>query len=205
MFCPEHVSSEKARMSRYLSILRRDIREFVANSTYQTFTKLQANARKREIELETQAREEAESQGRDRRPAQSQPAAKWAKPADSRSGSQRGCTCGKCGKSHDGVCRAGCCYKCGKEGHMTKDCPKGFAICFHCNLTGHQKAECPQLRGTAQGASQGSAPTAVRATDSRPVKAEAPKARGRAFQLTAEEVRPAPVVVAGMYSFMYLF
>ena len=54
-------------MSRYLSILRRDIWEFVANSTYRTFVELQANARKREIELETQAREEAESQGRDRR------------------------------------------------------------------------------------------------------------------------------------------
>ena len=48
-------------MSRYLSILRRDIREFMANSTYRTFSELQANARKREIELETQAREEAES------------------------------------------------------------------------------------------------------------------------------------------------
>ena len=53
MFCPEHVSSEQARMSCYLSVLRRDIREFVANSSYQTFGELQANARKREIELET--------------------------------------------------------------------------------------------------------------------------------------------------------
>ena len=66
MFYPEHVSSDQACMSRYLSILRRDIREFVANSTYRKFAKLQANARKREIELETQGREEAESQGRDR-------------------------------------------------------------------------------------------------------------------------------------------
>ena len=55
-------------MSCYLSILRRDIWEFAANSSYRTFAELQANARKREIELETQAREEAESQGRDRRP-----------------------------------------------------------------------------------------------------------------------------------------
>ena len=41
--------------------MRRDIREFVSNLTYWTFAELQANARKREIELETQAREEAES------------------------------------------------------------------------------------------------------------------------------------------------
>ena len=68
MFCPEHVSTEQARMSRYLSILRRDIQEFVANSLCRTFTELQENTQKREIELETQAREEAESQGRDQRP-----------------------------------------------------------------------------------------------------------------------------------------
>ena len=37
------------------------------------------------------------------------------------------------------------------------------------------------------------------------MKAEAPKARGRAFQLTAEEVRVAPDVVAGMYSFVFYF
>ena len=117
-------------MSRYLSILRRDIREFMANSTYQTFAELQANARKREIELETQTREEAESQGRDRRPVQSQPVAKWAKPADPRPGSQRGRTCGKCGKSHDGVCRAGSCYKCGKEGIWPRIAPRGLQSVF---------------------------------------------------------------------------
>ena len=61
LFCPERVSSEQERMSRYLSIWRRDIHEFMANLTYWTFAELQENARKREIELETQAREEDES------------------------------------------------------------------------------------------------------------------------------------------------
>ena len=63
MFCPEHVSFEQARMSRYLSILRRDIREFMANSSYRTLAELQTNARRREIELELQAREKGDSQG----------------------------------------------------------------------------------------------------------------------------------------------
>ena len=95
MFCPEHVSIEQACMSRYLSILRRDIREFVANSSYSTLAKLQPNARRREIELELQTREdEEESWGRDRRPVQSQPATKRAKPTDSRVGGQKGRTCG---------------------------------------------------------------------------------------------------------------
>ena len=71
LFCPEHASNGQARMSRYLSILRRDIREFVAKLSYRTFAKLQGNDRKREIELETQVREEAESQGSDQRPTQS--------------------------------------------------------------------------------------------------------------------------------------
>ena len=83
-----------------------------------------------------------------------------------------------------------------------RECPKGFSVCFHCNQTGHRKAECLQL---LQGSAQGSAP-AARVTEVRPVKAKAPKARGRAFQLTAEEVRTAPDVVAGMYfSFHLLF
>ena len=38
----------------------------------------------------------------------------------------------------------------------------------------------------------------LRITDGRPVKAEPPKDKGHAFQLTAEEARVAPDVVAGM-------
>ena len=40
LFFPEHVSTKQARMSRYLSILRKEIREFVANSSYWTFAEL---------------------------------------------------------------------------------------------------------------------------------------------------------------------
>ena len=88
-------------MSRYLSILRRDIREFVANSSYRLLAELQTNARRREIELEIQAREEGEQPMRDRRLTQSQPTAKRAKPTDSRVGGQKGRTFSKCGKDHE--------------------------------------------------------------------------------------------------------
>lgn len=70
LFCPEHVSTKRKCKSRYLSLLTRDI------SMYQTFAKLQEIARKREIELETQVREEAKSHMRDWRPTQSQLAGK---------------------------------------------------------------------------------------------------------------------------------
>ena len=40
LFCPEHVSTEQARVSRYLSILRRDIMEFVENSSYRKLAEL---------------------------------------------------------------------------------------------------------------------------------------------------------------------
>ena len=73
-------------MSRYLRILRRAILEFVANSSFRTLAELQTNAMRREIEIELLAREEGESQGRDRRPVQSQPVTKRANPADARAG-----------------------------------------------------------------------------------------------------------------------
>ncbi|XP_052622528.1 uncharacterized protein LOC111921122 [Lactuca sativa] len=86
------------------------------------------------------------------------------------------------------------------EGRMAKDIPKGFSVYFHCKHTGHRKAECPQL---TQRLAQASAPTALRVTDGRPWKAEALSARGRAFQLTVEEVRATHDVVA--VKFIYCF
>ena len=66
--CSEHVSTKQERVSQYLSILRRNICDFVVNTTYRILVELQTNARRREIELETQARYEKETQVRDKRP-----------------------------------------------------------------------------------------------------------------------------------------
>ena len=49
----------------------RDIREFVANTSYQTFAELETNAKRREIELETHVTEEREIHARDKRRVQS--------------------------------------------------------------------------------------------------------------------------------------
>ncbi|CAH1433857.1 unnamed protein product [Lactuca virosa] len=64
-----------------------------------------------------------------------------------------------------------------------------------------RKAKCPQL---TQGSSQASAPAALRVTDGRPGKAEAPKTRRRAFQLTMEEFRTTPDVVAGTFIVIFV-
>ena len=105
-------------MSQYLGILRRYIREFVVNSSYRTLAELQTNARRKEVELETQTSEEKEIHVRDRRPMQSHRGTKRSKPADSRAEGQKIRTCGKCVKGHKGPCRSGtACYIYGNEGH----------------------------------------------------------------------------------------
>lgn len=72
-------------------------------------------------------REEREIQARYRRTVQSQSVTKRPKFAESRAGGQKGCTCSKCGKGHEGPCRSETiCYMCSKEAHMPKDCPQGI-------------------------------------------------------------------------------
>ena len=84
---------------------------------------------------------------------------------------------------------------------MVKDFPKGFLVCFHCNQNGHQKAECLQL---TQRSAQTPGPVTLHVTNGRPEKADTPRARGRAFQLTAEEVLATLEVVVVMYLFIHV-
>ena len=96
MFCPEF-ASEQAQMSRYLSMLKGDIRQFVSAQRCETLLVLQEAAMRRELEVELQLRELRQA------PMQSQPAPKRSSTVDVRVGDRSGHTCGKCGRGHTGV------------------------------------------------------------------------------------------------------
>ena len=80
---------------------------------------------------------------------------------------------------------------------MSRDCPTKGLICFHCNQTGHKWVNCPKLQGGG-GVVAAPTPATMRITDGHPTKVDAPTVQSRAFQLTTEEARAAPDVVAGM-------
>ncbi|KAI3700047.1 hypothetical protein L2E82_44662 [Cichorium intybus] len=191
LFCPEFAATERMRMRQYLAMLRTDIREFVSATRHQTLTDMIAAARARELELETQQKQKRPA------PTQTQQVSKKFRGADQGKQGQRSQgKCGKCGRNHEGHCWVLICHECGKEGHYAKDCRQEVKICFNCNQVGHFKAQCPRL---TQGVVQNPAPTTLRITDGRQGKGEAPKTKGRAFVMTAEEAQDAPDVVTGTF------
>ena len=77
------------------------------------------------------------------------------------------------------------------------DSKQNMCVYFNDNQLGHFKDKCPLLKK----ASKMQAPTHVklRITDGRQGRDESPRAKGWAFQLTAEEDKEAPDVVVGTF------
>ena len=79
--------------------------------------------------------------------------------------------CNQCKSKHAGPCTSATLRynKCGNTGHMVKDCTD-VAKCYRCKEAGHRAADCPK-----------------RVTEEK--KNDRPKAKARAFRITAEEAK----------------
>ncbi|KAJ9563234.1 hypothetical protein OSB04_008394 [Centaurea solstitialis] len=173
LFCPEYARSEDMKMERFAGMLRDEIREFVRAVPHTSLNQMIEAARRRELELEYQVG--------NKRAASAQPDSasqpKKFKATDSRNDKKS------------------------SAGHVISDCKQGLRLCFNCGQGGHLKNECPHPK--ASGASGGNvrapAPSTLHITNGRSGTADTQSARGRAFQMTAEEAHAAPKSVTGTF------
>ncbi|KAJ9562454.1 hypothetical protein OSB04_007614 [Centaurea solstitialis] len=107
--------------------------------------------------------------------------------------------CQRCGKTHIGRCFSEpskiTCNSCGEVGHIRTNCPKRDRTCYTCGVYGHRHSNCPNAKREE---SKASVQQSV-ARGSSAQKEEVPRARARAFQITAEEAREDPDVVTGIF------
>ncbi|KAJ0788275.1 putative transcription factor interactor and regulator CCHC(Zn) family [Helianthus annuus] len=176
-------------------MLKKDIREFINRSRCETLGEVINWAREREAELNRQV-----VTGKKRKVEFSNPPSKKTKSGvlfkkfEPRSGTRQ---CKMCGRNHPGECRLkqDFCFRCGKVGHTTPQCPSPINVCYNCNLPGHVKSQCPLLQGNT-GKWANPQPTQSIGGEK---KGETSRARGRAFQITAEEAKVIPDVVTGTF------
>ncbi|KAK1422205.1 hypothetical protein QVD17_25165 [Tagetes erecta] len=194
-FCPELVRTEKMKIQRYHNMLKSDYREFISPSKCATLHELINCAREREIELKKQV-----DRGEKRKPERAEgqfKKAKYSEPLKKNAFRPQIPTCKTCGRNHSGECRLIqiTCFKCGQKGHTAPQCTRSLNVCYNCYKPGHMKAECPELRSPVRNI--GNFQQNRGANDVK--KFEAPKPRGRAFQITTEEAKVTPDVVTGKF------
>ncbi|KAK9079891.1 hypothetical protein SSX86_001564 [Deinandra increscens subsp. villosa] len=180
-FCSDVLPTEGARMFFYRNMLKAKIKNFMPLDRFTTVEQMINAARAREMDvIREEAQEARKPTGGNPNPPKKQKVGDSSKKRDTRGG---GSKCKVCGKGHSGECifKDRPCLNCGKKGHVISNCPSSEPRCFNCYQAGHKKSECPKLK--KEGAKSG-------------VKMEVPKATGRAFQLTAEEAKSDPNVVA---------
>ena len=182
-FCPMYAANEEMKISRYLGMLKEDIREIVSANHYTTLAEVMEAARRRELFL-------ASSTAGKRKEASSSEVHTSShskkKRFDTRYGKKKGDDSESSGK------KVVVCFKCNKPGHRSWDCPEKddakIRVCFECGKPGHLRRDCPQVK-------TGVVPGQLRITDGRPV------ATARVLQLTAEEAQTSNKVVTGTILF----
>jgi hypothetical protein len=199
------VSSEERRVDRYLYGLNVDIRQFIPKVVGLTFRQVVDAAKEREREIDRQKKEvggyeqkrkfEDKGFGSSKRVKQSGSYSK----GDSRKGIDRWCN--RCNKRHAGACpvmfTSGLnCSHCGRPGHVFRDCREKNLICYNSQEVGHVKSNCPRLNSGPKKADTKD----TGASGSGGKKPEPTRAKGRAFQITAEEATEAPDVVTGTFT-----
>ncbi|KAJ9544514.1 hypothetical protein OSB04_024221 [Centaurea solstitialis] len=217
-FASRFVTSEQHKIEHFVDGLRREIKEFVSNRDITSFRRAVECARRREHELSLygEATSEPKRQGIERstplpvnrsnrsftpRRSQSQSVSRTPSRVFSmQSNAPRPCQ--QCGKTNIARCFSKpskiTCYSYGEVGHIRTNCPKRDRTCYTCRVYGHRHSNCPNAKHEE---CKASVPQPV-ARGSSAQKEEVPRARARAFQITAEEAREDPDVVTGGSFFM---
>ncbi|KAK1432009.1 hypothetical protein QVD17_08873 [Tagetes erecta] len=194
-FCPSLFTTEEMWMTRFHLILKTEIREFISPSKCGSLEELLNWAREREMELKRQVERDGKRKAEVVTPAAPAKKAKTFTYAKGPGLKNEPSSCRFCGKRHFGECRYKnpICYKCGKYGHTAPQCTTRVNLCYNCYKPGHMKNDCPELTAI------GGKVTEESKTTENVKKMEVPKPRGRAFQITAEEAKVVPDVVAGTF------